>query len=68
MIERAHRIGPPRTDQNAGNDKPRPVIAKYLHWAKKEKIIQAFRPHRGLQIDCAKILIFQDLEESLYFS
>lgn len=60
MIERAHRLGPPRNNPNAGNDRPRPVIAKYLHWAVKEKILRAFRQNRDIQIGGNKILIFQD--------
>lgn len=59
MIERAHRIGPPQNIQNARNDRPRPLM-KYLHWAVKERLLRAFQQNRDLQVNGAKILIFQD--------
>lgn len=60
QIERAHRLGPPRNNQDNRNDRPRPVIAKYLNWAVKEKMLRAFRQNRDLRIEGTKILICQD--------
>lgn len=58
-IERAHRIGPQRPPGEV-NGRPRPVIAKYLNWAVKEKVLRAYRRKGMLQIGENNILIFQD--------
>lgn len=39
-IERAHRIG-------SGNKKPRPLIAKFLHFKKREDVLQSRRSIKG---------------------
>lgn len=63
-IERAHRIGPQRPPGEA-NRRPRPVIAKYLNWAIREKVLQAYRKQPSLQVGENKILIFQDFSASV---
>lgn len=57
MIERAHRIGPPRRERDS---RPRPVIARFLNWTIKERFLRAYRNSASLQVNDHKILIFQD--------
>lgn len=55
-VERAHRLGPPGEDRTA----PRAAIPKYLNYADKAAILQAYRRSEALIIDNLKILIFAD--------
>lgn len=63
-IERVHRIGPPNPP-GEGNRRPRPVIARYLNWSGKERILQAYRRQNDLQVRDRKLLIFQDFSASV---
>lgn len=55
-VERAHRIG----QYMESRTKPRHVIVKYLNYADKTAIMQAFRRTRSLSLDGSKLLLFAD--------
>lgn len=59
-VERAHRLGPPRDDS-----KPRPVIARYLDYSEKHRLLQNYRSQKGLVADGHKILLFADYSAEL---
>lgn len=56
LVERAHRIGPPRDDTSS----PRPVIARYLNYADRLSVLQRYRNQRTLDVDGHRLLLFAD--------
>lgn len=62
LIERAHRLGGPPPPEAA---RPRPAIAKFLHYTVKEKILQAYRQRRTIIVRDHRILIFQDFSPAV---
>lgn len=63
-IEHAHRLGPQKLPGER-NLRPRPVIARYFHWAWKENILSDYRNLKTLQVGDSRILIVQDFSASV---
>lgn len=59
-VERAHRIGPPRDNQ-----KPRPVIIRYLDFADRRLLLQTFRAQQRLTAGGYDVLLFADYSPAL---
>lgn len=62
LIERAHRLGGPPPSEAT---RPRPAIAKFLHYTVKEKILHAYRQRRSVTVRDHRILIFQDFSTNV---
>lgn len=62
VIERAHRT--PSYNSNKSN-KPRPIIAKFLHYLDKTKILRLAREKKGLLYKGSQIHIYPDFSADL---
>lgn len=65
LLDRAHRIGPPRPSEEPGTPRPRVFIVRFHYYTDKERILRRKRDTQQLKYSGQNVYIFPDMTASL---